>query len=110
MEGFKKPFPNFLKLELLVNSRPADDMAPENSLPITAHLPSGLSAVEREIARACKQARRDSASARLIAVSKTIDAGAFTPAIEAGLRPVGAKLRHRAQSKLHSRMSGFPRP
>ncbi len=86
MEGFKKPFPNFLKLELLVNSRPADDMAPENSLPITAHLPSGLSAVEREIARACKQARRDPASVTLIAVSKTFDAGAITPVIEAGQR------------------------
>jgi len=44
-------------------------MAPEHSLPITAHLPTGLAAVEQEIARACKQARSDPASVTLIAVS-----------------------------------------
>ncbi len=61
-------------------------MASENSLPITAHLPNGLSAVEQEIARACKGARREPGSVTLIAVSKTFDAGAITPVIEAGQR------------------------
>src|SRR6266404_8525725 len=108
MEGFKKPFPNFLKLELLVNSRPADDMAPENSLPITAHLPSGLSAVEREIARACKQARRDPASVTLIAVSKTFDAGAITPVIEAGQRVFGENRVQEAKAKWPGLVSAYP--
>src|SRR5229473_102879 len=51
-----------------------DDMASEQPLSITPRSPNGLAAVEQEIARACKEARRDRASVTLIAVSKTFDA------------------------------------
>ncbi len=83
-------------------------MAPENSLPITAHLPNGLSAVEQEIARACKEARRDPTSVTLIAVSKTFDAGAITPVIEAGQRVFGENRVQEAKAKWPGLMSAYP--
>src|SRR5947208_16590414 len=83
-------------------------MAPENSLPITAHLPNGLSAVEQEIARACKQARRDRASVTLIAVSKTFDANAITPVIEAGQRVFGENRVQEAKAKWPGLMAAYP--
>src|SRR5437868_8145602 len=83
-------------------------MAPENSLPITAHLPNGLSAVEQEIARACKQARRDPASVTLIAVSKTFDADAIRPVIEAGQRVFGENRVQEAKAKWPGLMSAYP--
>jgi len=54
-----------------------------------AQLPAGLSAVEQEIARACKEARRNRSSVTLVAVSKTFDADVITPVIEAGQRVFG---------------------
>jgi PLP dependent protein len=83
-------------------------MAPENSLPITAHLPNGLSAVEQEIARACKEARRDPASVTLIAVSKTFDAEAITPVIEAGQRVFGENRVQEAKAKWPGLISAHP--
>jgi len=83
-------------------------MAPENSLPITAHLPNGLAAVEQEIARACKQARRDPASVMLIVVSKTFDAGAITPVIKAGQRVFGENRVQEAKAKWPGLMSAYP--
>src|SRR3954468_16296373 len=108
MQGFKKPFPNSVKFDLPVNSRLTDHMAPENSLPITAHLPNGLSAVEQEIARPGKQARRDPASVTLIAVSKTFDAGAITPMIDAGQRVFGENRVQEAKAKWPGLMSAYP--
>ena len=64
-------------------------MAPQISSPITAHLPHGLATVEQEIARACKEARRDRTSVTLIAVSKTFDAETIVPVIDAGARVFG---------------------
>src|SRR5258706_8935359 len=83
-------------------------MAPENSLPITAHLPNGLAAVEQEIARACKQARRDPASVTLIVVSKTFDAGAITPVIESGQRVFRENRVQEAKAKWPGVMSAYP--
>src|SRR6478735_6869353 len=83
-------------------------MAPEHSLPITAHLPTGLAAVEQEIARACKQARRDPASVMLIAVSKTFDAGAIAPVIAAGQRVFGENRVQEARAKWPGLMSAHP--
>src|SRR6202140_1098684 len=83
-------------------------MVPENSSPLTAHLPDGLSAVEQEIARACKQARRDRASVTLIAVSKTFDAGAITPIIEAGQRAFGENRVQEAKAKWPGLMLVYP--
>src|SRR5258705_10936751 len=85
-----------------------DDMVPENPLPTSARLPNGLSAVEHEIVRACKHARRDPASVTLIAVSKTFDAGAITPVIEAGHRGLGENRAQETKAKKHGVVSAFP--
>src|SRR5258708_12842196 len=83
-------------------------MASENSLPITAHLPTGLAAVEQEIARACKGARREPGSVTLIAVSKTFDDGAITAVIEAGQRVFGENRVQEAKAKWPGLMSTYP--
>ena len=83
-------------------------MAPENSVPITAHLPSGLAAVEREIARACKEARRDPAAVTLIAVSKTFDAETITPVIAAGQRVFGENRVQEAKAKWPALIAAHP--
>jgi pyridoxal phosphate enzyme (YggS family) len=83
-------------------------MAPENPSSITPHLPNGLSTVEQEIARACKEARRDRSSVTLIAVSKTFDSGAITPVIEAGQRVFGENRVQEAKAKWPGLMSAYP--
>jgi PLP dependent protein len=83
-------------------------MAPEHPSPITAHLPNGLTAVEQEIARACKQARRDRASVTLIAVSKTFAADAIVPVIAAGQRVFGENRVQEARAKWPELMSEHP--
>jgi PLP dependent protein len=83
-------------------------MAPQNLSPITPLLPNGLASVEQEIARACKEARRDRASVTLIAVSKTFDAGAITPVIEAGQRVFGENRVQEARAKWPALMSAYP--
>ncbi len=82
-------------------------MAPQNPSPITAHLPTGLATVEREIARACEEARRDRASVTLIAVSKTFDAASIAPAIEAGQRVFGENRVQEAKAKWPGLMSAY---
>src|SRR3979490_843663 len=89
-------------------SRPTDDMAPQNPSPITSHLPNGLATVEQEIARACKEARRDRASVMLIAVSKTFDADATAPLVEAGQRVFGENRVQEAKAKWPGLMSAYP--
>ena len=76
--------------------------------PLTAHLPNALATVKQEIARACKEARRDSASVTLIAVSKTFDAAAIAPVIEAGQRVFGENRVQEAKSKWPGLMSAYP--
>ena len=83
-------------------------MAPEISSPLTAHLPTGLAAVEQEIARACKEARRDRASVTLVAVSKTFNADAIAPVIEAGQRVFGENRVQEAKAKWPGLMSAYP--
>jgi pyridoxal phosphate enzyme (YggS family) len=83
-------------------------MTPQNPSPLTAPLPNGLAAVEQEIARACQEARRDRASVTLIAVSKTFDAGAITPVIEAGQRVFGENRVQEAKAKWPELMSAHP--
>lgn len=82
-------------------------MAPQDSAPLTAHSPTGLSAVEQDIARACKEARRDRASITLIAVSKTFDADAIAPVIEAGQRVFGENRVQEAKTKWPGLMSAY---
>jgi len=83
-------------------------MAPENSASLTARLPTGLSAVEQDIARACKEARRDRSSVTLVAVSKTFDADAIAPVIEAGQQVFGENRVQEAKAKWPGLMSAYP--
>src|SRR4030081_2929262 len=83
-------------------------MTSETPLPITPHLPNGLLSVEQDIARACQQARRDRSSVTLIAVSKTFDAGAISPVIEAGQRVFGENRVQEAKTKWPGLMSAYP--
>lgn len=83
-------------------------MASENPSPVTAHSPNGLAMVEQEIARACKEARRDRASVTLIAVSKTFDAEAIVPVIVAGQRVFGENRVQEAKSKWPGLVSAYP--
>jgi pyridoxal phosphate enzyme (YggS family) len=66
---------------------------------IISDSPTGLETVEREIARACEEARRDRASVELIAVSKTFDAAAISPVISAGQRVFGENRVQEAKAK-----------
>jgi len=85
-----------------------ENMPPENPSPPTSHLPVGLATVEQEIVRACKQARRDRASVTLIAVSKTFEASAIAPVIEAGHRVFGENRVQEAKAKWPELMSAYP--
>ena len=67
-----------------------------------------LAAVEREIAAACAQARRDRASVSLIAVSKTFAAEDIVPVITAGQRVFGENRVQEAKSKWPGLMADYP--
>jgi pyridoxal phosphate enzyme (YggS family) len=82
-----------------------DDAAPDHTPPVTPDLPSGLAAVERDIVRACQEARRERSSVTLIAVSKTFDADAIMPVIAAGQRVFGENRVQEAKSKWPELMS-----
>jgi pyridoxal phosphate enzyme (YggS family) len=84
------------------------NMAPEQTSPTSAHSPNSLSSVEQDIARACKEARRDLSSVTLIAVSKTFEAGAIAPVIEAGQRVFGENRVQEAKAKWPGLMSAYP--
>jgi pyridoxal phosphate enzyme (YggS family) len=60
---------------------------------------TGLSAVRQEIARACREANRDTASVTLIAVTKTFGAEAIEPVIGAGHRVFGENRVQEAAAK-----------
>jgi pyridoxal phosphate enzyme (YggS family) len=76
--------------------------------PLTKSLPNGLAAVEQEIARACKAARRERASVTLIVVSKTFDAAAIWPVIDAGQRVFGENRVQEAKAKWPALISSTP--
>ena len=86
----------------------ADHMTRETTVSLTSHSPNGLSTVTQEIARACKEARRDPASVTLIAVSKTFDAGAISPIIDAGQRVFGENRVQEAKAKWPGLMAACP--
>ena len=58
-----------------------------------------LAAVEARIAQACKLARREPSEVTLVAVSKTYDAEAIAPLVEAGQRAFGENRVQEAQAK-----------
>src|SRR5271169_3377704 len=74
-------------------------MTSSGATPLAADLPPGLSSVEGDIARACTQARRDRSSVTLVAVSKTFNADAIVPVIEAGQRAFGENRVQEAKAK-----------
>ena len=76
--------------------------------PLTKPLPNGLATVEQEIARACKEARRERASVTLITVSKTFDAPAILPIIDAGQRVFGENRVQEAKAKWPELISVCP--
>ncbi len=108
----QEAFPELGKIRATsVKIRPTEepnDMASETSSTATAHLPNTLAAVEQEIARACKEAKRDRASVTLIAVSKTFGPEAITPVIEAGQRVFGENRVQEAKAKWPGLMSSYP--
>lgn len=69
---------------------------------------AGLNAVLAQIASAEKEAARDAGSVRLVAVSKTFDAGSIRPVIEAGQRVFGENRVQEAQGKWPELKSEFP--
>jgi pyridoxal phosphate enzyme (YggS family) len=83
-------------------------MTPQTPSPLTSHSPNTLAAVRAEIARACKEARRDPASVTLIAVSKTFGAEAISPVIDAGQRVFGENRVQEAKAKWPALMQAHP--
>jgi pyridoxal phosphate enzyme (YggS family) len=89
-----------LKFErLLIFLELGVEMAAESAFPVTSDSPNALAAVEREIVRACADARRDRSSVTLIAVSKTFAAEAIQPVIAAGQRVFGENRVQEAKAK-----------
>lgn len=66
---------------------------------VTSDSPNGFAAVEREIARACRDAGRERSSVTLVAVSKTFGGDAIEPVIQAGQRVFGENRVQEAKSK-----------
>jgi PLP dependent protein len=84
------------------------DMTSSDPSALTAHVPPGLSVVEEDIARACRQARRDRSSVTLVAVSKTFNADSIVPVIEAGQRTFGENRVQEAKAKWPALISTYP--
>jgi hypothetical protein len=82
-------------------------MMNEKQLAVTSHSPNALASVEEQIARACKEAKRDRASVTLIAVSKTFDASAIVPVVESGQRIFGENRVQEAKAKWPALMSSY---
>jgi pyridoxal phosphate enzyme (YggS family) len=82
-------------------------MTPEHRSDVTMPLPSGLAAVEQEIARACSDCGRDRAEVTLIAVSKTFGPDAITPVIAAGQRVFGENRVQEAKAKWPALMEAY---
>src|SRR5271168_2580410 len=59
----------------------------------------GLTAVREDVARACRDARRDPATVTLVAVSKTLGADAIEPVIASGQRVFGENRVQEAKAK-----------
>jgi PLP dependent protein len=102
------PFQELRKLRhTFVNVRSIAKMMTKNSPALTVHSPTALAAVEQEIARACKEARRERASVTLIAVSKTFAADAIIPVIEGGQLVFGENRVQEAKAKWPALMSSY---
>jgi pyridoxal phosphate enzyme (YggS family) len=65
-------------------------------------------AVEEDVARACKEAGRDRTSVTLVAVTKTFNADAIEPVIEAGQRVFGENRVQEAKAKWPGLKAAYP--
>jgi pyridoxal phosphate enzyme (YggS family) len=74
----------------------------------TADAPARLAAVRENIAKAEAEADRPAGSVALVAVSKTFDADAIRPVIEAGQRVFGENRVQEAQAKWPALRQEFP--
>jgi pyridoxal phosphate enzyme (YggS family) len=83
-------------------------MMPPPDASLTPSSPSGLDAVEHEIAHACRDARRDRADVTLVAVSKTFDADAIRPVIAQGQRVFGENRVQETKGKWPELMTAAP--
>ena len=83
-------------------------MPSENHDAVTLDSPNGLALVEAEIARACKDARRERSSVTLIAVSKTFEADAIVPVMGAGQRVFGENRVQEAKAKWPDLIAAHP--
>jgi pyridoxal phosphate enzyme (YggS family) len=83
-------------------------MTSQTDTPPTPDSPHGLTKVEQDIARACKDANRDRASVTLIAVSKTFGSEAISPVIERGQRVFGENRVQEAKTKWPPLMQAYP--
>jgi pyridoxal phosphate enzyme (YggS family) len=75
---------------------------------VTTSSPSGLAAVEAEIAAACKAAGRARSSVELVAVSKTFERPAIEPVLRAGQRCFGENRVQEAKAKWPDILSDYP--
>jgi pyridoxal phosphate enzyme (YggS family) len=85
-----------------------DDPVSTPFTPLTSPSPNGLAAVEQEIARACREARRARSTVTLVAVSKTFAAEAITPVIAAGQRVFGENRVQEAKAKWPQLTAAYP--
>ncbi|MBN8980065.1 MAG: YggS family pyridoxal phosphate-dependent enzyme [Rhizobiales bacterium] len=83
-------------------------MQTETHSKVTGDSPNGLALVEAEIARACKDARRERSSVTLIAVSKTFESDAISPVIASGQRVFGENRVQEAKAKWPGLISAHP--
>jgi PLP dependent protein len=83
-------------------------MQTETRPKVTGDSPNGLAAVEAEIVRACKDARRERSSVTLIAVSKTFEADAISPVIASGQHVFGENRVQEAKAKWPGLISAHP--
>jgi pyridoxal phosphate enzyme (YggS family) len=86
----------------------AIEMATDDAGSAADPSPSGLAAVEAEVARACRDARRERSAVTLVAVSKTFDAETIAPVIAAGHRVFGENRVQEAKAKWPGLMAAHP--
>jgi PLP dependent protein len=104
----QEAFPGFAKIQPISKADALiDDSSPDRP-PVITSSSNGLAAVEQEILRACREARRERSSVTLIAVSKTFDAAAITPVLAAGQRVFGENRVQEAKSKWPGLLSAYP--
>src|SRR5579859_2717960 len=79
-----------------------------NAPAVTTSSPSGLAAVEAEIAAACKAAGRERSAVELVVVSKTFARDAIEPVLRAGQRCFGENRVQEAKAKWPELLRDYP--